>query len=156
VGDALLILGIVALSNLLLWTGYLITRAYIEVDLLVCATPVTIVGGLAVLAGTIGTMVCRQQLGRLWSAQTMLLADHWVVESGAYRVVRHPIYACACLMTVGTVLVFATWWNILAGALVLILYGAKATREERALAAGLPGYRAYQKRVRYRLAPWIW
>ncbi|MGI8840025.1 MAG: methyltransferase family protein [Caulobacteraceae bacterium] len=34
----------------------------------------------------------RLHLGRLWSGTTTLKADHRVVETGPYRLVRHPIY----------------------------------------------------------------
>ena len=92
----------------------------------------------------------------MWSAWTVLSADHTVVDGGPYQHVRHPIYAFACLQSIGTVMVFPTWWNVVAGILMVALYVTKALREERVLLSLLPGYRAYQQRVRYRIAPWIW
>ena len=154
--EAFLILGIVILSNLLLWTGYLITTGRIEDQLSRYAKLLSTIGEVLILAGAIGTFYCRQRLGGLWSARTVLLLDHTLVDSGPYRLVRHPIYGFACVMTLGTVMVFMTWWNVLAGVLVVASYALRALEEEKMLTVGLPGYRDYQQRVRYRLAPWIW
>ena len=48
-----------------------------------------------------------------------------------------------------------TWWNVLAGMLVIACYAVKALSEEKLLANGLPEYAEYQQRVRYRIAPWL-
>jgi protein-S-isoprenylcysteine O-methyltransferase Ste14 len=154
--DGWLILGIVLFSNVLLWTGYFIARGRIDVRWLFLPEPFSIAGAAMVAIGAMGTIYCRQQLGGLWSAQTVLLANHRLVDHGAYQVVRHPIYGFACLKSLGTVLVFPTWWNALAGGMAIVLYVLKGLEEEKLLAAGLPGYREYQQRVRYRIAPWIW
>ena len=154
--DALLILGIVLLSNVLLWTGYLVTSGRLEEPLSLYSKSLSLAGGLMILVGAVGTIWCRRQLGELWSARTALLANHRLVDSGPYRFVRHPIYGLACVMTLGTVLVFRTWWNVLAGMMIVALYVLKSLEEERLLAQDLPGYREYQHRVRYRIAPWIW
>jgi protein-S-isoprenylcysteine O-methyltransferase Ste14 len=154
--DTFLILGIVVLSNVMLWTGYLVATGRIEGQLLLSSVPLSTVGGALILGGGLGTFYCRQRLGGSWSAQTALAIDHKLVDSGPYRFVRHPIYSFACAMTLGTTLVFLTWWNVLAAMAVLGLYVLKALKEEETLAEGLPGYRDYQQRVRYRIVPWMW
>lgn len=155
-GDGWLILGLVFFSNIMLWSGYLIVRGRIDESVLLLPEPLSIAGGVMVAIGAAGTIYCRQQLGGLWSAQTVLLANHRLVDHGAYQVVRHPIYGFACLKILGTVLAFPAWWNVLAGGLAIVLYILKGLEEEKLLADGLPGYRDYQRRVRYRIAPWIW
>ena len=37
-------------------------------------------------------MVARLYLGRLWSSSVTKKADHRVVDSGPYAIVRHPIH----------------------------------------------------------------
>ena len=78
------------------------------------------------------------------------------MDDGPYGVVRHPIYAFACLMTLGAVLIFLTWWNALAGAGMIALYVLKLRYEEAMLERTLSGYGAYRARVRYRLLPYVW
>jgi protein-S-isoprenylcysteine O-methyltransferase Ste14 len=155
-GAGLCIMGIVLLSCVMLATGYLIARGRIEDPMPQMLFPLALAGAAMILAGAAGTLYCRYHLGRLWSASAVLLIDHRVVDTGPYRLVRHPLYAFSCLMSLGTALVFLTWWNALAAVLMVGLYLFKMIEEERLLAQGLPGYREYQQQVRYRIAPRIW
>jgi len=148
------IVGIILLDNILLWTGYLVTLGRLP---LAWESAWLAGAGLAcVLGGAAGTFYCRSRLGDHWSERTVLRDDHRVIDSGPYRLVRHPIYAFACLMVLGTLLVFPAWWNFPASLGMVGLYAFKALVEERLLAEHLPAYREYQQRVRYRLAPWVW
>lgn len=81
---------------------------------------------------------------------------HRVVASGPYHYVRHPMYAAILVFVVGTSLLLGAWLGLLVGALFMIALGRRATLEESALRAQLPGYAAYMDRVRYRLIPYIW
>jgi len=79
-----------------------------------------------------------------------------VVDSGVYRVVRHPMYAGGILFIVGIPL----WLESYAGALLtLVPIGILVLRtlfEERFLIRKLKDYETYMKRVRYRLIPFLW
>ena len=79
-----------------------------------------------------------------------------VISTGPYAIVRHPMYASASLYLIGTPLALGSYWGllVLAGMLPLLVW--RLRDEERLLAAELPGYTAYQKRVRYRLVPRVW
>ncbi len=79
-----------------------------------------------------------------------------VVDTGLYRVVRHPMYAGFIPVVVGMPL----WLGSYAAAVLAILpIGMLAFRiwvEEEFLRQELPGYAAYTQRVRYRLIPFLW
>jgi protein-S-isoprenylcysteine O-methyltransferase Ste14 len=81
---------------------------------------------------------------------------HKVVDTGVYRIVRHPMYAGIFLFNVG----MALWLESYAGALAAIVpIGLLAVRivfEERFLRRELAGYEAYSEKVRYRLVPYVW
>jgi protein-S-isoprenylcysteine O-methyltransferase Ste14 len=47
-------------------------------------------------------------------------------------------------------------WALIPAALAAVLYILRTSLEDRYLAEGLPGYREYQERVRYRLIPGLW
>jgi protein-S-isoprenylcysteine O-methyltransferase Ste14 len=79
-----------------------------------------------------------------------------VAQTGPYAVVRHPMYAWILPLMVGTPLLLGSVWGLLWLILFLPLLAARAIGEETVLMEGLPGYRDYAARVRYRLIPGIW
>lgn len=79
-----------------------------------------------------------------------------VISTGPYGVVRHPMYAYAILLMIGAPLLLGSLWGLLWLGLFLPLLAARLLGEEAILREGLPGYRDYAARVRYRLVPGIW
>jgi protein-S-isoprenylcysteine O-methyltransferase Ste14 len=79
-----------------------------------------------------------------------------VIDTGVYRVVRHPMYAGTIPLLVGMPL----WLESYAAAVLAIVpIGALVVRiliEEEFLRRELKGYDAYTERVRYRLIPFLW
>jgi protein-S-isoprenylcysteine O-methyltransferase Ste14 len=114
-----------------------------------------IVGDLLMLLGWLGIFrVFREN--SFTSSTIELAADQRVISTGPYAIVRHPMYAAALLMLLGIPISLGSWWGVL---VVLALLPALIWRlldEERFLSRNLPGYIAYQGRVRYRLLPRVW
>lgn len=79
----------------------------------------------------------------------------WLVDSGAYAIVRHPVYSGLIVAAIGWGLLTASA-PALALALVLgLFFDLKARREERWLAATYPAYADYRRRVR-KLVPFVY
>lgn len=112
--------------------------------------------GLVVVGWVIIALVFRESSFAAPVVKHQETRGHTVVDTGVYRVVRHPMYAGIFLFSVG----MALWLESYAGALVaLIPIGVLAARivfEERFLREELPGYQSYTERVRYRLIPLVW
>ena len=81
---------------------------------------------------------------------------HQVISTGPYAYVRHPMYAGAVLMILGTPLLLGSWYGLIVAAVLLALLALRAVKEENTLKAELEGYDAYAARVQYRLVPGIW
>jgi protein-S-isoprenylcysteine O-methyltransferase Ste14 len=81
---------------------------------------------------------------------------HYVVTSGPYRYVRHPMYAMMFLMWPGIALELGSWWALIPAAVIVIVFVIRTALEDRTLQAELTGYTAYAQRVRYRLVPGLW
>jgi protein-S-isoprenylcysteine O-methyltransferase Ste14 len=79
-----------------------------------------------------------------------------VVDTGPYRVVRHPMYAGSPLVLIGLSLWLGSWVAVLYAVAPLALLMFRIGLEERFLRRELPGYAEYMQRVRYRLVPGIW
>lgn len=80
-----------------------------------------------------------------------------VIDTGLYRLVRHPMYFATLLLFLSMPLVLGSLYGFF---LMLVSYPFmivwRIRDEEKTLADGLPGYRAYMDKVKYRLLPFIW
>lgn len=85
-----------------------------------------------------------------------LQEEQKLIDSGLYGVIRHPMYTATILMFVSMPIILGSLWSLIVFAIYPILMVLRIKNEEQVLAAGLKGYSDYQKRVRYRLIPWIW
>ena len=79
-----------------------------------------------------------------------------VVTTGPYAYVRHPGYAGAIPMFVTMGLIFGSYWAILPGLIALMLLFVRTYLEDTTLQNELQGYKAYTKKVKYRLIPGVW
>ena len=79
-----------------------------------------------------------------------------VTTAGPYRYIRHPMYAAILLWCVCVVLCFPTVGVALCSAAVAVLIITRTALEDRMLQNGLPGYKEYAARTKYRVIPGIW
>ena len=82
--------------------------------------------------------------------------DHRVVTTGPYQYVRHPTYVGTILFGLCTPLLLGSWWALIPGGLIAILFVIRTALEDRTLLNELPGYAYYAQRVRYRLLSGVW
>jgi protein-S-isoprenylcysteine O-methyltransferase Ste14 len=100
----------------------------------------------------LGFLFCwwaRLHLGRLWSGWITKKEGHRIVDSGPYRLVRHPIYTGLLTAAVATAAVKGTGHALVGLALLIVAYWMKARLEERFLRGelGKENYDAYARRV---------
>ena len=90
------------------------------------------------------------------SATIQVVEGQRVVSTGPYAHVRHPMYASAFLYLLGTPLALGSYWGLVPLVALTPFLIWRLLDEERFLARDLPGYAEYQRRVRYRLVPFVW
>jgi protein-S-isoprenylcysteine O-methyltransferase Ste14 len=79
-----------------------------------------------------------------------------LVDTGVYRLVRHPIYGGLVIAALGYALMMQALLTAVAGPLMLLLFFTlKSAREEAWLVERYPGYPAYRARTR-RMLPYIY
>jgi len=81
---------------------------------------------------------------------------HYVVTTGPYKYIRHPIYFIAILGVIFGPITLGSWWAILPTIPTIVFIFRRTVREDRFLQAELPGYTEYSAKVPYRLIPGIW
>lgn len=81
---------------------------------------------------------------------------HQVVTTGPYQYVRHPMYVGVIIAVLSVPLALGSWWALVPGVLIVILFIIRTELEDRTLMLELSGYKDYAEQVRYRLVPGIW
>jgi len=81
---------------------------------------------------------------------------HRVCTTGPYRHVRHPYYAGVILFFLSIPLALGSFYGLIPGFAISLLFVARTVLEDRTLRRELPGYQDYALKVRYRLLPGIW
>ena len=81
---------------------------------------------------------------------------HVVVQTGPYRIIRHPGYAGSMVFNLLVPLALGSWTALVLGIGTAVLLGYRTAREDQVLMEALPGYTAYTKQVQNRLIPGIW
>lgn len=117
--------------------------------------PVVILGALSVFAGSVLALWSARLLGAGMTASPVPAPHAELVESGPYRVVRHPIYTGVWLIMLGAAVSFESWPAALAATLLAVYLWLKAGYEERLLRMRFAGYRSYRERVPWRLVPYV-
>ena len=114
------------------------------------------IGIVTLLAGSAIRRHCWQMLGQYFTGNVRAALDQPVIQSGAYRWVRHPSYTGGLLMYIGTALALTNWLSVLLVSVpVLAAYIYRVRVEERALLACLgPRYEEYMRRTK-RFVPFV-
>ena len=79
-----------------------------------------------------------------------------VVDTGLYGIVRHPMYSVTTLLFLSIPLVLGSWIGFAIFLVYPLILVKRIKNEEKVLEEGLPGYKEYKEKVRYRMVPFIW
>lgn len=146
---------VVALSGLMFIGGFVVCgldRRFGWSDTPVWTVVVAAV--LFLLGYALYTEVMRENT---YLSRTIEIQDNQeLIRTGAYGIVRHPMYSATLLMFLATPVILGSWWGLLVFAVYPALIIKRISNEEQVLAKGLKGYIDYQKEVRWRLIPWVW
>lgn len=108
--------------------------------------PASVLPAWTMMSNTYAAVVARVQEDR----------GHQVVTTGPYRYVRHPMYVGVILFGLCVPLALGSWWALIPGGMMSILFLFRTAAEDRLLRRELPGYAEYAESVRYRLVPGFW
>lgn len=104
--------------------------------------------GLGVVVGILSLAALGRSLG-------LVPAHRGLVTSGAYRILRHPLYASYVLADVGYLVQSPRLWNVAVLVVVWMCQVVRIVSEEKLLGTDA-AYRAYASRTRWRLIPGVW
>jgi protein-S-isoprenylcysteine O-methyltransferase Ste14 len=144
-----------------LWSGvfgaFLVAWAVPSTQIPSSGWPV-LLGGLVLMWGGIALRIWAvRTLGPLFRTVVMIHANHQLIRTGPYRLIRHPSYAGSLLTLAGLGLALGNWLSLLVAVLgALVGFTRRIQIEEAALQARFGDtYTAYARRT-WRLVPLIW
>ena len=114
-----------------------------------------VLGAVLTVFGLILSFLSARRLGGAMTAVPEPKEGGRLVERGFYRVVRHPIYGGVVLWLLGTSLFLDSLIGVGLSLSLVGFFYAKSEYEERRLRIAYPEYRAYRRRVRHRMIPFI-
>jgi protein-S-isoprenylcysteine O-methyltransferase Ste14 len=107
------------------------------------------------LGGEVFRLYAIRSLGRYFTLVVVLHPGQQLVESGPYRLIRHPSYTGSLVTVLGICLAMTNWLSLLGMIPASLGYAYRIRIEERALVEGLgEEYRAYMRRTK-RIIPYI-
>ncbi len=120
--------------------------------------PLWQIAGLALIA--VGLWIrysAMRTLASLFTYAVEIQDQHLLVETGLYRLIRHPGYLGQLLVFLGIGLALANWISLLGLMLpIAVAFSRRISVEERALQQHFAGaYEAYRRRS-WRLVPWLY
>ena len=115
-----------------------------------------VVLALFIMIAGYGLFVFAMVQNRFASRVVEIQQEQIVVTSGVYSMVRHPMYTAAIVMFFSSPVVLGSYFATIPALFFLIGIVFRIQNEEKVLLDGLEGYAAYQKKVKYRLIPFVW
>ena len=137
------------------WLGTYMARAQPSAAITSARQLVFGLGLLLAVGGIATRWYAITTLGRFFTMRVITTADQTVVETGPYKLVRHPSYTGALLTVLGVLLCSTNWVTLACFVLALPGFAYRIRVEEQALVGALgEPYAAYMRRTK-RLVPYL-
>jgi protein-S-isoprenylcysteine O-methyltransferase Ste14 len=107
------------------------------------------------IAGLIMIALGSVSLGRFLTALPYPVEGGRLVTTGAFALVRHPLYSGLLWMGLGFALLSTSWLRLGLTVILGIFFDAKSRQEEVWLVERYPEYVQYRRRVK-KLIPWVY
>lgn len=110
--------------------------------------PVSAIGSIVLITGCVFNIAGRIQLGKNWANHIRIYKDHKLINSGVYKIVRHPLYASLIWMFYAGVLIYPNWAAFLANTFIFVPFMYyRAKQEEFLLEKRFGEYTVYKREV---------
>ena len=118
-------------------------------------------GGIPLISSNISAFIlcvgiCWQLYAKIYLGRSfgLLPARRSIVDTGPYKLVRHPIYFGYFIGHMAFLLNNFSWWNVEVLTLLYLFQFLRMHYEEQVLSKN-EQYREYKKRVKYRFIPFL-
>ena len=146
---------VVKLSGLMFFAGFIIAGLGIRFNWYTLPKGIS-VGGAAVflVAYILYAEVLRENA---YLSRTIEVQENQkVIDTGLYKIVRHPMYSVTLLLFLSMPIVLGSVYSFLIFLSYPFIIAKRIKCEEALLEKELKGYREYKQKVKHRLIPFVW
>lgn len=145
---------IIAATGFMFVVGFILAGLDFRLDWLPLPQIISKVSALLfLLAYALYAEVLRENI---YLSRNVMVEEQKVINTGLYGLVRHPMYSATIILFLTMPLVLGSLIAFLVFLPYPIIIIKRLKNEEQVLSKELTGYTEYQKKVRYRLIPYIW
>lgn len=146
---------VVALSGIMFLAAFIVAGLNIRFDWLILPEWVSYIAAVIFLfAYILYAEVLRENM---YLSRTVEVQENQkVIDTGLYGVVRHPMYMSTLFLFLSMPFVLGSVFSFLILLLYIPIIRKRIKNEEKVLEQGLKGYPEYEKKVKYRIIPYIW
>lgn len=146
---------VIKLSGLMFLAGFILAGFGVRFNWYALPIGVSIGGAVAfIIAYVLYAEVLRENA---YLSRTIQVQENQkVVDTGLYRIVRHPMYSVTLLLFISMPIVLGSLYSLIVFLAYPFIIAKRIKGEESFLEKELDGYAIYKKKVKYRLIPFIW
>ena len=146
---------VIVLSGLMFITGFIIAGLnYKYIWITLSNTTVVIASILFVISYLLYGEILRENSYLLRTIKVE--KDQKVVDTGFYGIIRHPMYAVTIPLFLSMPIILNSPISFIIFLIYPFIIIKRINNEEKVLEKELKGYKEYQKKVKYKLIPFIW
>jgi protein-S-isoprenylcysteine O-methyltransferase Ste14 len=146
---------VVKLSGLMFIAGFVVAGLDYRFKLLELPFYVNIIGSVIFILSYILYAVVLKQ-NTFLSRTIEVVEEQYVIDTGLYSIVRHPMYTATVFLFLAMPLVLGSLLSFVIFMFYPIIIVLRIKNEEMVLSRELVGYKEYLTKVKYRLIPYIW
>ena len=146
---------VIALSGLMFLTAFIVAGLNFRFGWIVLPAWASWAAAVVfLLAYALYAEVLRENV---WLSRTVEVQENQkVIDTGLYGIVRHPMYMATLVLFLSMPLVLGSPISFIITLTYIPIIARRIRNEEQVLEEGLPGYREYKKRIRYKVIPHVW
>lgn len=146
---------VIKLSGLMFLVGFIVAGFNYRFHWNILPRSVSIVASVVFLAAyLLYAEVLRENV---YLSRTIEVQENQkVIDTGLYGIVRHPMYSITLLLFLAIPFVLGSLSSVVIFLAYPFIIAKRIISEEMLLENELEGYREYQKKVKYRLIPFVW
>lgn len=146
---------VVALSGIMFLAAFTVAGLSIRFGWLMLPTWISYAAAVLFLFGYI--LYAEVLRENIYLSRTVEVQENQkVIDTGLYGIVRHPMYMATLVLFLSMPLVLGSVFSFLILLLYIPIIRKRILNEEKVLEQGLKGYVEYEKKVKYRIIPYIW